>query len=358
MNVQGLESIDKGPREDSDEEDRILKVDDIGHEIEGVELQGTAFISFKDIDKTYYSNQFKEKFQKPRKVPFMNLEDQWTRMKPEGYDPCEVKLSVLDVEKDVLDDFTVVVIGRRRSGKSFFARWFMYHLRHRFPCGIVITGTKLNRFWTKYVPDKFVYDIEEINEVLPRVYRRQELIKNNPQLGIDPRFFIILDDVMSDKYRVRFSVMLSKAFTDGRHYGVFTLITCQDPFGIGPDLRENADLVVTFRQNQESRKEAISLNYLDAITDKHKRLEFLWNTTRKIDPNTGQALDWKITTDEEQENAIPRALVINQAKNTEDFTQVFKTVIANEPEDFILGSEDFWKAGVQGDYKKVMNTKK
>ncbi len=318
------------------------------------QIDGEKYIDYKDFEG-YFSDQFKEKFQSPKVTKFFNLEDQDIK-----YDPLEVDLPCIDIEKDILDDFTVVIIGRRRSGKTFLARWLMYHLRHRFPAGIVITGTRLNKFWQNYVPDEFIYDVEDINMALNSAYARQKLLKEHPELEIDNRFFIILDDVMSDKYKIRFSTALSRAFTDGRHYGIFTLIICQDPFGIGPDLRENADLVFAFRQNQQSRKEAIANNYMDHITYKKARPDFLWKWTKRIDADTGEIIE--LQTDgngdelnEMEELGIPRALVINQARVTENFCQVFKFAIAKEIPDFILGNEYFWKAQITGSWA---NTKK
>jgi len=334
---------------------RILKTDKLPEFPNKIE--GEKYIAFKDFEG-YYSNQEEEKFQEPFQVPFLNLNDQNIK-----YDVLDVNLACFDIEKDCLDDSTVVIIGRRRSGKSFLARWMMYHLKHRFPAGIVITGTKLNKFWQNYVPDEFVVDIEDIGPTLEAVYERQTILKDHPELGIDSRFFIILDDVMSDKYKIRFSKQLSKAFTDGRHYGIFTLITCQDPFGIGPDLRENADVVIVFRQNQQSRKEAISLNFMDAIIDKKVRPQFLWDHTRKIDPESGEILDYEEIPEGEddqklEEKGIPCALVINQAKSTENFNQVFKFAIASEVDDFIMGSPEFWKAQKTGDWSKTKKKNK
>ena len=328
---------------------RILKTDTLPEEFPN-EIMGEKYIDYKDFEG-YFSNQLKEDFQKPKKVPFLNINEQH-----ETYEPLDVNLACLDIEKDILDDFTIVIIGRRRSGKSFMARWIMYHLKHRFRAGIVITGTKLNKFWQNYVPSEFVVDIEEIAGALESVYERQRIIKEHPEYGIDPRFFIILDDVMADKYKVRFSKQLSRAFTDGRHYGVFTLITCQDPFGIGPDLRENADLVIAFRQNQQSRKEAIGDNFMDSIYAKKLRPYFLWDHTKRIDPSTGKILDQNNATEKEIEKGIPQALVINQAKNTEDFCQVFKKATANEVPDFILGDADFWRAQKTGSWSKTFHT--
>ena len=258
-------------------------------------IEGEKYIAFKDFEG-YYSTQEEEKFQEPFQVPFLNLNDQ------------NIKYDVLDV-------------------------------------------------------DLACFDIEDIGPTLEAVYERQTILKEHPELGIDSRFFIILDDVMSDKYKIRFSKQLSKAFTDGRHYGIFTLITCQDPFGIGPDLRENADVVIVFRQNQQSRKEAISLNFMDAIIDKKVRPQFLWDHTRKIDPESGEILDYEELPEGEddqklEEKGIPCALVINQAKSTENFNQVFKFAIASEVDDFIMGSPEFWKAQKTGDWSKTKKKNK
>lgn len=342
-----LSIADKPAKPEKDK--RILKTDKLDFPNQ---IDGEKYIAFKDWDD-YYSDQFKEKFQKPVKTPYRNLADQDI-----GYDPLEVDIPCLDIEKDILDDFTVVIIGRRRSGKTFLARWLMYHLKHRFPAGIVITGTKLNRFWQNYVPDEFIFDVNQISEALDSVYERQRILREHPELEVDSRFFIILDDVMSDKYKIRFSVPLSRAFTDGRHYGIFTLIICQDPFGIGPDLRENADLVIAFRQNQQSRKEAIANNFMDSITLKKSRPDFLWKWTKRVDEN-GNPISPEDYPENKQveieEKGIPRALVINQAKVTEDFGQVFKFAVACEVPDFILGNEYFWRAQKTGDWAKAQH---
>ena len=142
-------------------------------------------------DFRYFSDQWESPLQKKllerATVDYVDLHEQ------EELFNCELK--PLDVEMDVMDDNTIVVIGKRRSGKSFWARWAMYHLRHRFPAGIVITSTKLNGFWAQYVPDKFIHDVESMDEVLEAVCSRQAFLKKHSHLGIDSRFFVILDDV-------------------------------------------------------------------------------------------------------------------------------------------------------------------
>ena len=208
----------------------------------------------------------------------------------ENLDIVKMPLYPLDVEKDILDDFTVLLIGRRRSGKTWLSRWLMYHLRYRFPFGIVITGTRLNNFWSQYVPEEFIHDIENIQTVLDNIFARQTFLLSHPELGIDPRMFIILDDVMSDKYRVRFSKQLSECFTNGRHNHVFTLITVQDAKGVPPDLRENTDICFLFRVYEGGRKKVVEeewLSYIDDVIPASTHITFNQNKDSKTVVSVG-----------------------------------------------------------------------
>jgi len=293
MNLGDLRGLGPPTAEVLDEEVHVNKIDEEPLPIIG----GPEYRFYPDWkDRGYYSDQFKSKLQNSvaGSEKYLSINDQGT-----SFDTTNIPLKTYDIEKDTLDDFTMVFIGRRRSGKSWMARWVIYHLRHRYPCGIVITGTQLNNFWAQYVPKEFIHSVKDMNMVLDNVFQRQTFLKQHPELGIDPRMFVILDDVMGDKYRVRFSKQLSTAFTDGRHYGILTLITTQDPMGIPPALRENTDVAFCFRQFTHNRKEALSRNYLSYISDKNDRLQFLWNKTKRINPD-GSILDQEKSTEEQR----------------------------------------------------------
>lgn len=271
-------------------------------------------------------------------------------------DLSQMPLYPLDVEKDVLDDFTTVLIGRRRSGKTWAQRWLLYHLRHRYPFGIVITGTRLNNFWSQYVPEEFIHDIEDISEVLDECMARQTYLEAQPDLGIDSRMFVILDDVMSDKYRIRFSTALSNLWTNGRHLKIGVFITLQDPKGIGPDLRENTDMCIIFRVYEGGRKKVIYeewLSYFNALYC----APFFWKHTGLLDPDTGERFEeTRETTDQDRAKMIPQAIAILQAKNTDNLQGVFKKVVAEDPGPFVLGNPDYYKAGAFGNYKLIQGT--
>jgi len=325
-------------------DEKLSTVDDDDDEFK----RTPSYKDYKDFPD-YFSNQFKFPLQKKLvcKQEFHDIADQSQIL--------SMPLQPLDIEKDVLDDFTVVLIGRRRSGKTWCARFLMYHLRFRFPFGVVITGTKQNKFWSDYVPEEWIHDIEDMNEVLPLVFRRQAFLKDHPELEIDHRMFLILDDVLRDKYVIRFSKALSTCFTDGRHHDIMTLITVQDPRGIPPDLRENTDLALIFRIYQKGRKQIVCEDYLDYIDNKDDRMKFLWQHTGKIDKN-GKPLEEENLTEEEIEKGIPLALCVLQSRLTNNLQNIFKRMASEDPGEFTLGDPKYWKAALDGRWLQLVHT--
>ncbi len=380
----------------------------------GVKVGTPPYKFYKDWEKYkgYHSDQFSNKeFQLQMDLYRYAVKKSAGRFyslnKQDELNIMEMPLYPLDIEKDMLDDFTVVLIGRRRSGKTWLSRWIMYHMRYRFPFGVVITGTRLNNFWSQYIPEEFIHDIEDIGVVLDNIFARQTFLLSHPELGIDPRMFIILDDVMSDKFRIRFSKQLSECFTNGRHNMIFTLITIQDPKGIGPDLRENTDVCLMFRVYEGGRKKVVEeewLSYIENITDqfpgkykskprvkpekkpvlsqqpkppinkrrdetpeedvenKSKRkisvaAEFFWMNTGLLNPDTCEPFEEDAkTTDVDRDKALPQAIAVLQGRTTEDLQRVFRKAIAQDPGHFVLGDKDYWLAAKDGNYRRILNT--
>lgn len=280
----------------------------------------------------------------------------------ENIDFSEMPLYPIDVEKDILDDFTLLLIGRRRSGKTWASRFLMYNMKERFPFVVVITGTKLNNFWSSYVPVEFIYDIEEINTVIDVLFARQTYLIANPQLGVDPRVCLILDDVMGNKYAIRFSEQLDTVFTNGRHFKMFILITLQDPKGVGPALRENTDCAVIFRVYEGGRKEVIYKEWLSYFHNNerlHREMvaDFFWNNTGFIESETGELFQEDRGTEEcDLEGVVPQAVIVLQGRTTNDLQKVFKKMVAEDPGDFYLGCKAYYKAALDGEYDRIFGT--
>jgi len=58
-----------------------------------------------------------------------------------------LKLKQFDVNKINLDSL-IIVIGKRRFGKTTWSQWVLYHMKDYFPRGAYcFTSTKHNYFW-------------------------------------------------------------------------------------------------------------------------------------------------------------------------------------------------------------------
>jgi len=118
-------------------------------------------------------------------------------------------------------DDTVVLNGKRRTGKSFFMRSILYEMRHMFAGGLVFTATKHNGvfsgrdavlltlrtgFWQQCVPDRFIHEtldarvIENFLAIRANAVR-ERILKFGPAHRDELYYFIILDDMVDQKTR-------------------------------------------------------------------------------------------------------------------------------------------------------------
>jgi hypothetical protein len=323
-----------------------------------------AYSYYKDwADRIYLSDQLSSKMQEKLSKLWEDAADgnNFCNIQDDRVSCEDIKLRPIDLEKDVLDDFTILSIGRRRSGKTHTSRWILYHLRHRYPFAIVITGTKLNNFWSQYIPQEFIYDVDNMEEILKTILQRQKMVLANAHLGIDPRMVVILDDVMTDKYRVRFSTSLSTIFTNGRHLKMLLLVNVQDPRGVGPDLRENTDLALVWRVYEGERKKIIYREWMSYWEDRKETeiARFFWNNTGLINPKTGKNFqENRQTTDDDLAKMVPQSIGILQGRTTSNLNNIFVKVVSEDPGPFMLGDPRYYSAASTGNYEPIYYTDK
>lgn len=160
---------------------------------------------------------------------------------------------------EVPNDATILLIGRRRTGKSFLTRWILYNKRKVFPFGLVMTQTKYNKFWSTYIHKNSVWGDYSAN-TLGRLIQRQAVLVNNNTWGVDPRIFVVLDDLAADS-QLRYDYMLRSFFYYGRHLKAFVIVTAQWFKSLAPGCRENADYIFLFGMT--------NINELDAIYEEY-----------------------------------------------------------------------------------------
>ena len=178
----------------------------------------------------------------------------------------KLELKKFDISS-IADDKVVVMIGKRKTGKSFLIQDLLYYNTH-FQLGTVISGTEsANNFFGKMIPKIFIHD-EYTPRTIQNVVDRQKLTmkrmaseeKTYGKSTIDPKAFLILDDCLYDNSWTK-DVNIRALFMNGRHLKMFFIISMQYPLGITPNLRTNIDYVFILRENIVANRKRIYDNY-------------------------------------------------------------------------------------------------
>lgn len=150
--------------------------------------------------------------------------------------------------QNIKRDAVVLIIGKRRSGKSTLMREIMYHHRD-LPLGIVMSGSEeSNEFYESFIPPVFVYEnfSEDALQSLMDVQKRRVL--ESKQNGKDAAAFCIIDDFGYAK-KVFTSQLFRELAMNGRHRKLFTGITLQFALDMQPGLRNQVDVVIAYADN-------------------------------------------------------------------------------------------------------------
>lgn len=174
--------------------------------------------------------------------------------------------------KDIVPDATVLLIGRRRSGKSFLVRDIFYHHRD-IPKGVIFSGTEeASPFFSNFIPDIFIhseYDPALIDNVLKnqrkKIRASKDLGKSESGKTKENNFYIVLDDLLHDANSWKKDKTIKNIFFNGRHYNLLFILTMQYPLGITPELRSNIDYVFIFNEPSVKNRKKIYEDYCSII---------------------------------------------------------------------------------------------
>jgi len=149
---------------------------------------------------------------------------------------------------------TIVLIGKRNTGKSFLVRDILYY-HQDVPVGTVISGTEeVNKFYGSMIPKIFIhyeYSSYFIENLMKRQKQICKTITNDKmrygRSNIDGRAFAILDDCLYNSKIWSRDTLMQYIFMNGRHLKIMLMITMQYPLGIPPNMRCNIDYVFILR---------------------------------------------------------------------------------------------------------------
>jgi hypothetical protein len=156
----------------------------------------------------------------------------------------------------IADDKVCIFIGKRGTGKSTLVTDILYHKRH-IPAGIVMSGTEDgNHHYKQFVPDIFIYGSYNKEAIVKLIARQKRLIG----MGKKTTIFLLIDDCMFDKAFVR-DPLVREIFFNGRHWGIFLMLTTQYSLDLPPAIRNNADYVFILRDNIKRNRENLFYSF-------------------------------------------------------------------------------------------------
>jgi hypothetical protein len=245
----------------------------------------------------------------------------------------------------------VSLFGKRRTGKTFTLRWWMYNAFRDVPFGVVFTNTRVNGFWQTYVPGYLVFQGLPMDKMDVLIRRQKNLIEkwkhDNPEKSKESpdaykevpelRAFCIFDDVISDRTAMQWNKDIATFFVEGRHLCISVFITTQHVKGIGPMLRGNLDVVCIQPMFQREARQVLADLYGGFL-----------------DREVFQEMMDQVILDEALPESTPqdpkkyvRTLIVNDYENTIDPVVKFKWGEAENPDDMEPGwrlcDDAYWK---------------
>ncbi len=161
---------------------------------------------------------------------------------------------------------TIVVIGKRGTGKSTLITDLLWHMR-LIPMFICMSGTEEgNGFYGKYMHPLLIHG-EYKKEIVSNLIKQQRTkLKKCVKSEIDPNtrpdlgVGLLLDDCGFDK-KIMTGKDIRMLFMNGRHWKICFMTSLQYCMGIPPDLRTNIDFVFCLRENIAANQKRLYDNF-------------------------------------------------------------------------------------------------
>ena len=165
---------------------------------------------------------------------------------------------------------TILLVGRRGTGKSTLLKDILYHIRKRVDTGFAMSPTQDTiKMFEECLPRSHIYNeysLEVVRNILNSMEALQEQGKNR-ELALS------IDDCMFDK-----SIMKSKEmreiYMNGRHLGLWFINSVQYLMDLGPDIRSQIDYVFILKESVISTRQKLH-KYFFGVFDKYEEFSLV-----------------------------------------------------------------------------------
>lgn len=284
------------------------------------------------------------------KVNLLSFQDLKSQILTEKCRTTEGNLARYDPPENHFDlNLFFLVLGKRRTGKTYFADDFLGNYLHIFKNFCVLTNTKFNGFWQKRIPSKFIKDSYDPRYVAAlfqiQKEKKLEMRKKHPEMSDDDinkdksyQLVVILDDILREKNTMRFDEQLIYLAVQGRHFGMTVFFLSQYFYSVPTDIRGNVDVVCLLNQTQEHQIEGICESYLNFLDEKVavKLIQTVATERREID----NIYDPKYLESE----VFVRLLIINVWTNKCNIKEALAWYAASgTPPEYKLMDQKYWR---------------
>jgi hypothetical protein len=170
----------------------------------------------------------------------------------------KIKIKKFDMS-NLKKDGIIVLLGKRRTGKSFMVKDILFHKRNEMPMGTVISRTdKMSHFYDQFIPKICIHNIFSA-DILKKVLLRQ--VKANKEDWKHKGAFLLMDDCLADASNWTKDESIKEIFFNGRWYKLLYIVTMQAPMAMPPALRTNIDYTIILKNNNASDREKIYKHY-------------------------------------------------------------------------------------------------
>ena len=231
-------------------------------------------------------------------------------------DPDMIAPSTKTMDNPQQGGSKIVIIGKPGTGKTTLITSLLYEKSHIFPSGVAMSGTEdSNGHYSKLFPSTFVFNALDKN-VIEQFVSRQKLAKNHLP---NPWNILLLDDCTDDPKLFNDPLFLG-LYKNGRHWKMLFILSLQYALDIKPAIRTNIDGTFILREPNLRNRKILHDNFAGVIPDFTLFCEILDQLT---DDYTALYIH-NATTSNKMEDCI--------------FWYKAKPV----PNDFKIGSEDYW----------------
>lgn len=173
---------------------------------------------------------------------------------------------ILEQRRSMGSPPTIVIIGKRGTGKSILIKDLIFFLRG-IGIFVCMSGTEEgNEFYKSILHPLCIHGSYNKGVVTGLIKNQKKKLKQLNAQGIDPLTKpqaaasitngLLLDDLGYDK-KVMKENDIRQIFMNGRHWKICFIVSLQYMMDISPDLRTNIDFVFVLRDNIKSNQERL-----------------------------------------------------------------------------------------------------